>query len=171
MKTPLIRPAAWMLTMLLAGGALAEEAAGLPAPTQPAAAATPSAAGEIIARPVSSAATLGFTLLPPRFRHTALPAIRSAGAGDGDASPAIGAMDYRDRAPLITRLKELDGLRLLTFWETRAFSVFFGVSREGIAGLNIAQKKDDPAERDDEEAGPEDPAPEPAYLAASVYRR
>ncbi len=171
MNTPLTRLAAWMLTLLLAGGAPAEETAGPPAATPPANAATQSAAGEIIARPGTGAATLGFALLPTRFRHTATPAPASARADAGDAEPGIRAMDYRDRAPLITRLKELDGLRLLTFWETRAFAVFFGVSRDGIAGLNIAQKKDGPVERDDEEAGPEDPAPEPTYLAASIYRR
>lgn len=169
MNTPLIRSAAWLLawlpTLLLAGGALAEETAGPPAAT-----AAP-AAPEVIARPGTVAATLGFALLPTRFRHTATPAAASARTDAGDAEPAIGSMDYRDRAPLITRLQELDGLRLLTFWETRAFAVFFGVSREGIAGLNIAQKKDGPAERDDEESGPEDPAPEPTYLAASIYRR
>jgi hypothetical protein len=174
MNTPLIRSAAWLLawlpTLLLAGGALAEETAGPPAATPPVATAA-SAAPEVIARPGTSAATLGFALLPTRFRHTATPAVASTSADAGDAEPAIGSMDYRDRAPLITRLQELDGLRLLTFWETRAFAVFFGVSREGIAGLNIAQKKDGPAERDDEESGPEDPAPEPTYLAASIYRR
>ncbi|HKL63968.1 MAG TPA: hypothetical protein VJ883_11410, partial [Woeseiaceae bacterium] len=108
---------------------------------------------------------------PRRFRHTAAPAALSARAADGDAGRGIAPMDYRDRAALVTRLQELDGLRLLTFWETRAFAVFLGVSSEGIAGLNIARTKDAPTDRNDPETGPEDTPPGPTYLAASIYRR
>ena len=166
------RPA-WLLIALLAGNALADETPVLTPAAEPMPATAAGAAHLAPVADVAESSTLGFALLPARFRHRAVPAAPAARAGGSEDAGGLAPMEYRDRAPLITRLKELDGLRLLTFWETRAFAVFFGVSRDGIAGLNISQKKDPGTEEDDdeEEAKPADPAPEPAYLAASIYRR
>jgi len=193
MKKRLIRPAAWALTALLAGNALAEEApdhrhlsdhrAGHPA-AHPLAHAADQSGGptagiaavsgghSIVAGGADGreAATLAFALLPARFRHTVDAVTPANEEADAQADPGIDPMDYRDRTPLITRLKELDGLRLLTFWETRAFAVFFGVSREGIAGLNITQKKNHRPDGNDDEAKPADPVTEPAFLATTAYR-
>lgn len=161
MKTRWMLTAACMLS-LYGAGAVADEV-----PRHEARAADTAATGPAAIVP---ATTLWYAMLPARFRHRATQAPQADRAGLATAGPALGTMDYRDRAALITRLKELDGLRLLTFWETRAFAVFFGVSRDGIAGLNIAQKKDIAPERDEEEAQPLDPPPEPTFLAATAYR-
>ena len=166
MKTPLILAAACLLA-LPGARAAADEAPGRHDPATGAAIAADAAT----VTGVREAGTLRYALLPARFRHRAVPAARPDARIPRDAGPGIRPVYYRDRAPLITRLKELDGLRLLTFWETRVFAVFFGVSRDGIAGLNIAQKKDGAPERDEEEANPVDPAPEPAFLAATAYRQ
>jgi hypothetical protein len=168
MTKRLTRQPAWLLIALLAGNALADETPGRDTAAEPA----PTAGVTPVAH-VEHGSTLGFALLPARFRHRAVASAPTTGAGDRAAADGLAPMDYRDRAPLITRLKELDGLRLLTFWETRAFAVFFGVSRDGIAGLNITQKKEPGTEEDDDEdeTRPADPAPEPTYLAASIYRR
>jgi hypothetical protein len=172
MTKRLTRQPAWLLIALLAGSALADET---PARTPATERMPATAAGTRIApvADVASSSTLGFALLPARFRYHTVPTAWSVGGGSRKAATGMAPMDYRDRAPLITRLKELDGLRLLTFWETRAFAVFFGVSRDGIAGLNITQKYEPETEEDDDrdETRPEDPAPDPTYLAASIYRR
>lgn len=166
MKTPLMLTAACLLA-LLGTAAMADGAPGRDEPATGAA-----AEGDVTrVTAVEAAGTLRYTLLPARFRHRAAPAARPDARFLRDAAAGIRPMDYRDRAPLITRLKELDGLRLLTFWETRAFAVFFGVSRDGIAGLNIAQNKDSAPEREEEKANPVDPPPEPAFLAATAYRQ
>ncbi|WP_405222102.1 hypothetical protein [Lentisalinibacter sediminis] len=169
MKTPLMLTATCLLT-LLGTTAVADEAPGRESATD--AATDGKANGKAIRVSTGEAAgTLRYALLPARFRHRAAPTERPHAGLPRDTGPGIRPMEYRDRAPLITRLKELDGLRLLTFWETRAFAVFFGVSRDGVAGLNIAQKKDDVPEREEEKANPADPALEPAFLAATAYRR
>lgn len=167
MTKRLTRQPAWLLIALLAGNALAEQ------PPERSDAAVPAVAVAAGVANVTHSSTLGYALLPARFRHGAVRASQTGDAASRQAASTLPPMDYRDRAPLITRLKELDGLRLLTFWETRAFAVFFGVSREGIAGLNITQKKDPSADKDEdaEDSRPAEPVPEPTHLAASSYRR
>ncbi len=166
MKIPLMLTAACLLA-LLGAAAVADEAPG----RHESATGTATDGDAMRVAAVDEAGTLGYALLPARFRHRAAHAARADTGNLRDAGPGIRTMDYTDRAALITRLKELDGLRLLTFWETRAFAVFFGVSRDGIAGLNIARKQDGAPEREEEEADPVDPPPEPAFLAATAYRQ
>lgn len=130
---------------------------------------------EFSAPMATDANTLAFELLPPRFRPRVSGPARQWTSETARAhrryAESLVAPDYRDRAPLVTRLRELNGLSLVTFWDARAFTVFFGVSRDGFAGLNIAQKTDRLGGSDDDEDEPaEDPAPEPTFLAATAYR-
>ena len=171
MKTPLMLTAACLLA-LLGTAAAADEAPGhRESATGESATGAASDGHAMGVTAVEEAGTLRYALLPARFRHRAAHAARADARILRDDGSAIRPMDYRDRAPLITRLKELDGLRLLTFWETRAFAIFFGVSRDGFAGLNITQKKDRAPEQEEEEAEPADPAPEPEFLAATISRQ
>lgn len=166
MKTPLMLTAACLLA-LLGTAAVADET-----PDRHESATGAANEGEAIrASVIDEAGTLPYALLPARFRHRAAHAAGADAPLLQDAGPVIRPMDYRDRAALITRLRELDGLRLLTFWETRAFAVFFGVSRDGIAGLNITRNKDGAPDRQEDETSPVDPVPEPAFLAATAYRQ
>ncbi len=168
MKIALMLTATGLLSPLPGTGAAADEMPTGPAPIT--AAATQGAS--ITMTGVDQTATLGYALLPARFRHRAAPTALADARLLRAAGPGLRAVDYADRAALITRLKELDGLRLLTFWETRAFAVFLGVSRDGIAGLNIARKNERTADQEEEEeANPAGQVPEPAFLAATAYRR
>ena len=95
--------------------------------------------------------TLGLQALPARFQRQPLPAqptavaTRPTFAADGAGSERDEALreqtlDYEGRSQLLDRLQEFDGLRGLTFYESDSFSLFFGVSREGFAGLNLRQR-------------------------------
>lgn len=165
MKTPLILAAACLLTLPGTAAVADESPARHESATR-----TATDGNTMRVTAIDERGTLRYALLPARFRHRAAHAGSPDAPALQDAAPGIRPMEYRDRAALITRLKELDGLRLLTFWETRAFAVFFGVSRDGIAGLNISQKKDGAPEREEKEAAPADPTPDPGFLAATAYR-
>lgn len=119
--------------------------------------------------------TLGFQLLPARFRHggwtpngAALAQTRAVGQDPN----RFDGLDYRDRSNLITRIRELDAPSLLTFLETRAFSVFLGLSPEGIPVLNIISRQRDRAAPDaDDKPAPPAHLPEATILAAAALGR
>ncbi|MEJ2603662.1 MAG: hypothetical protein P8172_10260 [Gammaproteobacteria bacterium] len=119
------------------------------------------------------AGTLGFQLLPARFRHGAW---HHPGAAPTDAAgrdPRLfDALDFRDRSSLITRIRELDAPSLLTFLETRAFTVFLGFSAEGIPVLNIISRRSERAVPDsDDKPLPPAHLPEATILAAAALGR
>lgn len=108
--------------------------------------------------------TLGFQMLPDRLRHRPqlrYPVYRSAEAR-ADVAPGAAAepatrfepteMTFTDRSALVTRLRELDGLRLITFWDSPAMTVFFGLSRDGFAGLNVRQSRSTTRDEDGDAA-------------------
>lgn len=172
MNRVLRRLAAFLLTAAVLPGAATASETGASPPEM-----THANAAALLS---SAPKTLGYELLPERFRHRSVHASRSVPARAVTARAAtararytasLAGVDYRDRAALITRLKELDDLKLLTFWETRAFAVFFGVSREGLAGLNVSQKSDRSGDENEDEEPAADPVPEPTFLAVSAYRR
>ena len=106
--------------------------------------------------------TLGFQSLPDRFRHR--PQLRHTSPRvaatpqstsprmHSPPSPRIDSSEvaFADRSALVTRLRELDGLRLITFWESPVMTVFFGLSSDGFAGLNVRRSRS--GNRDDDES-------------------
>ena len=167
MKVRATRLAAMLLSTVLLPGLAAADGA------------TRTAAGSDAAAPVTpplgyESGTLGFQLLPARFRHG--PATVAGGRVDHSDAGAVrpdwlAALDYRDRSALVTRLAELDASSLLKFLETRAFSVFLGLSSEGIPVLNIiSRNRGRPADRDDEPM-PSADLTQTTILAAAGFRR
>ncbi len=106
--------------------------------------------------------TLGFQSLPDRFRHRPQlrhTPLRSANTQKSTSArmhspppPRIDSSEvaFADRSALVTRLRELDGLRLITFWETPVMTVFFGLSSDGFAGLNVRRSRS--GNRDEDES-------------------
>ncbi len=166
MNVRAIRLAAMLLSAALLPGLAAADDATHTAAGSHTAATVPTSLGY-------ESGTLGFELLPARFRHG--PSTAAGGPiGRSDLRAVrpdrLATLDYRDRSALITRLAELDASSLLTFIETRAFSVFLGLSSEGIPVLNIISRKSERAgDTDDEPIPPADPA-HTTILAAAGFR-
>lgn len=52
-------------------------------------------------------------------------------------------LPFRDREPLINRLKSIQALPFVTLWDSGEATVYVGVDRRGRAGLHLRQKRDD----------------------------
>lgn len=64
------------------------------------------------------------------------------------AGPSQWEMDkiaFQDNSTLVGRLRGIEDLSLLTFWENRSAKLYLGISKDGIAGINIRQKRHKPA--------------------------
>jgi hypothetical protein len=48
---------------------------------------------------------------------------------------------FHDNTTLASQLKNIEDLTLLTFWENRSAKLYIGISRDGVAGINIRQKR------------------------------
>lgn len=48
---------------------------------------------------------------------------------------------FRDNTTLVGQLRGLEDVSLITFWENDSTKLYLGVSRDGIAGINIRQKR------------------------------
>lgn len=57
---------------------------------------------------------------------------------------------FVDRSAVINRLKELDSLQLIRFWESQELCLYLGVSDRGFAGLNLTRRRAPDAGGDDE---------------------
>jgi hypothetical protein len=53
---------------------------------------------------------------------------------------AASGTEFVDRSAVINRLKELDSLQLIRFWETKDVCLYLGVSEDGFAGLNLTRR-------------------------------
>ena len=83
----------------------------------------------------------------PRDRHRqVMPAPAGDAAGHDAAQSRAGARvarlsasntEFVDRSAVINRLKELDSLQLIRFWESEDLCLYLGVSDRGFAGLNL----------------------------------
>lgn len=146
------------------------------AASRPAAAEAPDAAQPLPATiPANTFAYTSARLadVPPEFRLRARTSARSGTAAETErapypnaasASPRVRAAHleaanarFVDRSAIINRLKEMDSLQLIRFWETKDLCLYFGVDERGFAGLNLTRRKapgagrsDDDAERDSE---------------------
>lgn len=104
------------------------------------------AAGEIQGEPATAAAP-GFSVLssyPHRFTLTASPwpedarYLATRPVDDGWADPPMSPRPY-----FLLRLRDLDGIPLVTLWEGAAASVFIGVDEDGHPGIHLRQKEDE----------------------------
>jgi len=55
---------------------------------------------------------------------------------------ALQDLPFRDREPLINRLRALRALPIVTLWDSRQATVYVGVNRDGEPGLHLRQKRD-----------------------------
>ena len=68
----------------------------------------------------------------------------SAPTGVHPIGPTQWDMDkiaFQDNSTLVGQLRGLQDLSLVTFWENRSAKLYLGISRDGIAGINIRQKR------------------------------
>jgi hypothetical protein len=55
---------------------------------------------------------------------------------------ALQDLPFRDREPLINRLRTIQALPFVTLWDSRQATVYVGVNRDGEPGLHLRQKHD-----------------------------
>jgi hypothetical protein len=48
---------------------------------------------------------------------------------------------FHDNSTLVGQLSQVEDLSLVTFWENRSAKLYLGISKDGIAGINIRQKR------------------------------
>jgi hypothetical protein len=53
----------------------------------------------------------------------------------------IDKIAFQDNSTLAGQIRGLQDLSLITFWENRSAKLYLGISRDGIAGINIRQKR------------------------------
>jgi len=90
---------------------------------------------------------------PKKFGLVAIEHLASQAAPTVDFSTTTGAhpigptqwdMDkiaFQDNSSLVGQLRGLEDLSLVTFWENRSAKLYLGISKDGIAGINIRQKR------------------------------
>lgn len=68
----------------------------------------------------------------------------SSKTGTYPVGPTQWEMDkiaFQDNSTLVGQLRDLQDLSLVTFWENQSAKLYLGISRDGIAGINIRQKR------------------------------
>lgn len=50
-------------------------------------------------------------------------------------------ISFYDNTTLVGQLRGIEDLSLITFWENSSAKLYLGVSKDGIAGINIRQKR------------------------------
>ncbi len=90
---------------------------------------------------------------PKKFGLVAMEHFASQAGPTSDFSTLTGAhpigptqwdMDkiaFQDNSTLVGQLRGLEDLSLITFWENRSAKLYLGISKDGIAGINIRQKR------------------------------
>ncbi|MDH3401585.1 MAG: hypothetical protein OEM03_11550 [Chromatiales bacterium] len=90
---------------------------------------------------------------PKKFGLVAMEHLASQAGPASDFSTMTGAhpigptqwdMDkiaFQDNSTLVGQLRGLEDLSLITFWENRSAKLYLGISKDGIAGINIRQKR------------------------------
>lgn len=84
------------------------------------------------------------------------PAVDAAGHDPAQSRPhtriahlAASDTEFVDRSAVINRLKELDSLQLIRFWESEDLCLYLGVSDRGFAGLNLTRRNTTASGRSD----------------------
>lgn len=93
---------------------------------------------------------IALTAVPGRFLPE--PALVEATLAQGLTAGSVGnhfvdELTFRDHNALALRLRKLQELSLLTLWENKSAKLYLGVSRDGVAGINLRQKRPAPVER------------------------